>query len=41
MQHTTAFAPTEEDLEEGYFDAFVLTFAAPDLPEEEPEQGEP
>ncbi len=42
MQHTTAFAPTEDDLEEGYFDSFVITFAGPDRPDdEEAEQGEP
>lgn len=40
MQESTAFAPTQDDLEEDLFDAPIITMAP--LPtEEEPEQGEP
>lgn len=41
MQSTAAFAPTEEDLAEGYFDPMVITFAPLPAEEDEPEQGEP
>ena len=44
MQTTTAFAPTEDDLADGLFDAPVIVFALPSAPPddaEEPEQGEP
>jgi hypothetical protein len=40
MQETTAFAPTPEDLEDGLFDAPIITMA-PAPVEEEAEQGEP
>jgi hypothetical protein len=44
MQFTTAFAPTDEDLAEGLFDAPIIVFAPPPgAPDdaEEPEAGEP
>lgn len=40
-QTTLAFAPAPEDLEEIFFDAPVLAFAAPDRDAEESEPGEP
>jgi hypothetical protein len=41
MHQTLAFSPTPEDLEEGYFDPVVLTFAPPASDDEESEPGEP
>ena len=41
MQTTLAFVPRPEDLEEVYFDAPVLTWAAAAPDDEESEPGEP
>lgn len=41
MQTTLAYAPTPEDLDEVYFDIPIITLAASQAEDEEPEQGEP
>lgn len=37
MQHTLAFAPTEEDLQEFFFDAPVITLSTPPVQADAPE----
>ena len=41
LQTTLAFAPSPEDLDEVFFDAPVIVFAAQDRDAEESEPGEP